>query len=151
MASLQFTDEGRLVLGANLVAARKKAGLKQGVAARRAGIQQTRLSEWEKAKQVPELETLLRLAVAYQCQVDDFLGGIYEPYDDIIERRLPPDARQHFEARLNKLRALTMVAMELTASAHGTAAPMPGAQAAARHQGAGKSSPVRARRKPSSK
>ncbi len=54
--------------------ARMRAGLDQGEAAARAGISQANLSRIESSKSKPRHETLLKLADAYGCSVDELLG-----------------------------------------------------------------------------
>ena len=140
-----LSHEARLVLGANLVAARERAGLKQGEAVTRSGVPRDRLSPWENGHAAPNIEGLLRLAIAYGCPVDDFLGGVDEGYDAIIERRIPVDARRHYEARTNTFIQRITAGMQL-ALTPGAPAPTPGARVAARPTVGGKSKPARARR-----
>lgn len=141
-----LSHEARQVLGANLVAARERAGLSQGAAVTKSGVPRDRLSPWENGRAAPNLEGLLRLAVAYRCQLDDFLGGVYEAYDAIIESRLPLDAQRYIQAKVDTFIRRTTAAMQL-ALEPGAPAPTPTAPAVARPRGAGKSKSTRARRK----
>lgn len=151
MSRRAFSPDARLALGANLVAKREQLQLSQGKAADRADVDRTMLSRWENGKQTPDGDGLLRLAVAYGCPLDDFFGGVDERYDAIIERRIPPEAKQLYQAQIAKLKALTLHALELTVAATETPAPTPAAPAAGRQSGRGKSGPTRARRAPKRK
>lgn len=139
----------KTALGANLVEARNKRGWNQGQAAGKAGVSRSRLNLWENGKETPGAEGLIRLAVTYDCPVDDLLGGVDEEYDDIIERRIPIDAHRFDRAKLRKLQALTMRAMQLTVEATETRAPTPEAPSASAPLATrDKSKPTRARQKP---
>lgn len=99
-------------LGRRLKAARKKAGLKQNVAAAEAGISGSHLSKIESDEDRPSLEVLLRLAVLYGCDVrdlaqdDDELGQAEVTTDpDEINlvrayRRMTPEQRAGVTALL---------------------------------------------------
>jgi transcriptional regulator with XRE-family HTH domain len=145
-ARRKLSADGRRALGGNLVAEREKAQLSQGAAAGRIGITAPRLAIWESASgPTPELDGLVRLAALYKCPIDNFLGGVYDPYDTIIEQRLPIDAKRFYQAKHEALKALTLRAMDLTVSALAAPAPTPTARAANRAATSGKSKPARAR------
>lgn len=140
-------DDAKKTLGRNLVAARDRAGLKQGPAAEQAGLtQQNRLSLWETGKEFPSTDGLLRLAVAYRCPIDDFLGGVDESYDAIIERRIPIDAKQHYEVQIDRLVKAYGAAIRLLASSGIELSQLPGARADESETAPGKSKAARARR-----
>lgn len=140
-------DDAKGIVGANLTDSRKSRGWSQTEAAERAQVRRDRLNRWEKGRELPGTEGLLRLAIAYGCPVDNFLGGVDERYDTVIERRIPVDAQQFYRTKLAKLKALTLVAMDLTAQAVGEAAPTPAAPVAPSRSSGGKAAPVRARQK----
>ena len=142
-----LSDDAKGVIGRNLRDVRKRVGWNQTVAAERAGVRGDRLNRWEQGREAPGAEGLLRLAVAYGCPLDDFFGGVDEDYDAIIERRIPVDGKQFYKAKLDKLKALTMRAMELTVEAVGTREPTPTERGASPPSARGKSRVVRARRK----
>lgn len=146
MSRRTLTADQRQSLGANLVEARVKAGFpQQGDAARNAGMQQTLLSAWENGRRTPDADGLIRLAVAYNCPLDDFFGGVDERYDEIIERRIPVNLQQHYQARIDTFIRRTTAAMQL-ALEPGALAPTPTATAAAPVTAAGKSASTRVRR-----
>jgi transcriptional regulator with XRE-family HTH domain len=141
-------DGAKAALGRNLRDARKARGWNQLQAAERVGVSPVRLNLWENGKEAPGTEGLLRVAIAYDCPVDELLGGVDEDYDAIIERRIPVDTKQFYKAKLDKLKALTLRAMQLTVEAGGTPAPTPETPAASRAPSRGKSPSTRARRTP---
>ena len=117
MNKRMLSAAGKAALGANMKAARKKAGMDQGAAAASSGVGRPLISQWETGIYAPNADGLLRLAIAYDCSLDDFFGGVDERYDAIIERRIPPDAAKLFRAKLERIKALTLNAIELTAEA----------------------------------
>ena len=131
-------------LGSNLVESREAAGLTRGAAANAANTTRTRLSLWERGRETPGAEGLLRLAVAYGCPLDDFFGGVDERYDAIIERRLPPDAKRLYETRKDGLRHIAIKLTEALAAA----APPVVTPAVTRTTTRGKPGPARVHRKP---
>ena len=147
MTKRMLSPAGKAAMGANLKAAREKAGLDQGAAARLSGVGRPLISQWETGVYAPNADGLIRLAIAYKCPLDDFFGGVDERYDEIIEKRVPPDAKQLYRAQIVKLKALTLHALELTASATETHAPRPETTGVASRSSRGTGVSVRARRK----
>lgn len=70
-------------IGQNIVRMRKARGIRtQGALAKKLGVPQPQLSDWENDRYAAlELPTLLRIATAIPCRVDDLLDGVYEDYD----------------------------------------------------------------------
>ena len=71
--SRDTTAAGEL-LGARLREVRLKRGLSQQALAELVGIPQTHVSAMELGAKVPNLMTILRLAVALDCKVMDLVG-----------------------------------------------------------------------------
>lgn len=145
MARRTLSVESKETLGANLLAKRESSRLSQGEAARRARVNREMLSRWENGKIAPDIDSLLRMAVAYSCAIDDLVGGVDEEYDEIIERRIPIDVKQHYRARNDTFIRRTTAALQL-ALEPGAPAPAPTAPAAATRKAAGTSAAARARR-----
>lgn len=143
----RLPDGARETLARNLIAVRERLEWSQKEAARRAGLTQNRVSLWETGTEAPGAEGLLRLAVAYGCSVDDFLGGVDEGYDAIIERRIPLDVQRHYQARIDTFISRTTAAMHL-ALEPGAPAPTTTTPTAAPPKARDKSAPTRARRTP---
>jgi len=135
----------KAALGANLRDVRNKRGWTQGEAAEKAGILRGRLNKWEKGRETPGTEGLLRLAITYGCPVDDLLGGVDEDYDAIIERRIPVDVQRHYQAKADTFMARMNAAMQL-ALTPGTPSPSAAAPADASRTNAGRSDTTRTRR-----
>jgi transcriptional regulator with XRE-family HTH domain len=149
MSLRDLPDLGKKILGANLAAARERAGFKTALAAaRKTGIARPRLSLWENGHAAPMADGLLRLAIAYGCPLDDFFGGVDERYDEIIERRVDVNAQQLYRAKTERLKALTVAAIDLTNEAVETRAPKTATPRGTSRTGRGKSKSTRARRKP---
>lgn len=146
MNKRELSPASKAALGLNLKAARERAGMDQAKAAAASGVGRALISQWENGVYAANADGLLRLAIAYRCPLDDFFGGVDERYDAIIERRIPPEAKMLYQAQIAKLKALTLHAMELTAGATETRAPMPRTPAANRGSGRGKSGATRAHR-----
>lgn len=69
-------------VGENIKRMRKKSGIQQGELAERIGVSQSVLSSWETDRYaLPETASLLKLAKALECSVDDLLAGVDEQYD----------------------------------------------------------------------
>jgi transcriptional regulator with XRE-family HTH domain len=62
------------LLGARIREMRQKRGLSQQALAERVGIPQTHVSAMELGIQLPNLLTVLRLAVALECKVMQLVG-----------------------------------------------------------------------------
>lgn len=105
-------DLSKETLGKNLTECRDRHTWTQQEAARRAGVRGDRLNRWEKGRETPGTEGLIRLAVAYGCNVDQFLSGVDEQYDTIIEGRIPVDASQHYRAKQKAFIRRTTAAMQ---------------------------------------
>lgn len=70
-------------IGENIKAARTAAGIKtQGGLARKMGVPQPQMSDWENNRYVPDLSTLLRIAAAIPCDLDALVQGIDTRYDE---------------------------------------------------------------------
>ena len=142
----QFSPAQRQILGANLVEARTKAGIKTATeAARRADITLPRLSLWEGGQITPELRGLLELAVLYRCPLESFLSGVDERFDEIIESGFPLDARRHYDAKVTAATYRIATALEAAIGSPGHER-APTTRADASTTGRGKSSSTRARR-----
>lgn len=143
-----LADDAKLIVGANLRAARERAGIaSQTVAATRAGIRRDRLNRWETGRELPGADGLIRLAIVYRCPIDDFLGAVDEEYDAIIEARIPVNERRLYQAKLDTFIKRTTAAMQL-ALEPGAPAPTTAGTAAPSPRAADKSAPARARRTP---
>lgn len=66
--------EGILVLGENIVALRKKAGMSQQSLADQLFVTRQTISKWEKNLSVPDADALIRLADALDTTVQSLLG-----------------------------------------------------------------------------
>ncbi len=70
---------------ANLRRLRPAAGLSQEELAFRADIHRTQVSFIEGGERMPRLDTLMKLAGALGCTVDDLTAGItWEPYEQLV-------------------------------------------------------------------
>lgn len=77
-------------VGENIVRLRKLRGWRQKDLAEKLKMHQGDLSNLEKDKRgLPEAPTLLRLAKAIKCSVDELLQGVDPEYDRIVAHRLP--------------------------------------------------------------
>ncbi|HEX3173042.1 MAG TPA: helix-turn-helix transcriptional regulator [Solirubrobacterales bacterium] len=65
--------------GANLRAARTRAGLTQGALALRAGTHHAVIGQLEAARRGPRLETVAKLASALNLPVEELVAGISVP------------------------------------------------------------------------
>lgn len=66
--------------GANLLRARRAAGMSQEVAAIRAGLHRTEIGLLERGERVPKIDTLIKLAAAISVPPGQLLEGIdWEP------------------------------------------------------------------------
>lgn len=74
-------------IGKNIKAAREAAGIKtQGELARKLGVPQPQLSDWENDRYgTPDVKTLLRIAAAVPCALDALLQGVDAEYDARID------------------------------------------------------------------
>jgi len=64
------------IFGANLTRCRLDAGLTQEVASFRAGLHRTEISQLERGKRIPRIDTLVKLAGAVGVKPADLLEGI---------------------------------------------------------------------------
>ena len=66
--------------GLNLVRARKAAGLTQDEAGFRASVHRTEVSQLERGRRIPRIDTLVKLAAAVSVNPEALLKGIaWEP------------------------------------------------------------------------
>lgn len=73
--------------GENVRRLREERGFKQGVLAERLGVGQGQLSNWESDRfGLPETATVLKIAKALQCSVEELLQGVDPAYDDQVAR-----------------------------------------------------------------
>lgn len=71
-----------ITFGANLKAARDRAGLTQEALAERLGFKRpTAISLWERSDHLPEPDTIDKLARAIGCAAADLMRGVITPYD----------------------------------------------------------------------
>ncbi len=70
-------------IGENIKAARDAAGITtQGELAKRLGVPQPQLSDWENDRYgAPDMKTLLKIAATIPCALDDLVRGLDERYD----------------------------------------------------------------------
>jgi transcriptional regulator with XRE-family HTH domain len=135
------------IIARNLRVIRADLKLPQGDVATKAAVPQAQLSRWEKGRQKPEVDALLRVAAVYKCSVDDLLAGIYRPYDEIIAEGMAPDVRRHFEARLAVVEHAAIASF--TATVRGVRnVPMTATLSEVAKASRGRSTRARARRKP---
>lgn len=74
-------------VAANLVRLRETAGISQSELGRRIGVPATRIWDWEHGRyKLPDIKTLMRLAVALQVSIDELIGGVNADYDAVIEK-----------------------------------------------------------------
>lgn len=100
-------------LGANIRAAREAARFATATdGAEEAGVTLSLLSQWENGQMEPTLDSLLRLAIAFQCPLDDFFGGVSDAYDQIIDRRIPINERQQLKARVAAIKRLVQDSLD---------------------------------------
>jgi transcriptional regulator with XRE-family HTH domain len=69
-----ITPAGEL-FGQRMRDMRQKRGLTQAELSARSGFAQARISELERGARMPNLVTILRLAVALECKVTDLVGA----------------------------------------------------------------------------
>lgn len=140
-------DPALPIIARNLKAVRDDLKLKQQDVERRAGTPKGQLSRWEKARKKPEIDSLLRLAVAYECSVEDFVAGVNEDYDKLTERGIGANVRRHYQARYAELKDLATKAVAAITSVVETS-PTSGALSGTVPTARGKSKQARARRVP---
>ncbi len=140
-------DAAKVTLGKNLKEIRKRHRWTQGTVATHVGVSRERVTLWETGKESPGVDGLMALAVAYGCSVDQFLSGVNEAYDSIIEARLPADAAAHYKQKFEAFIRRQTAAMQLIATEVNSEPTRP-TNADQAERGRGKSSPSRARRKP---
>jgi len=87
-------DPSVRLIAANLRRTRDDLDISQGEAASRAGVQQSQLSRWEKAKQKPEVDQLVKMAAAYECSLDDLVSGVHDAYDALVEQHVTVDVKR---------------------------------------------------------
>jgi len=74
--------------GANVARLRKLAGKKGVELAKDVNVKPPVLSAWENNRGgLPETPTLLKLAKALKCSVDELLEGVDDAYDEVMRRR----------------------------------------------------------------
>ena len=80
-------SEGLAVsVGKNIKRLRTVMGLRQKAFAELLGVPQSRVSDWENDRfAVPEVSSLIKLAKALHCSVDELLAGVDPDYDRIRE------------------------------------------------------------------
>lgn len=79
------------VIGRNIVTAREAAGLAtQAALARRVGVPQPQMSDWENGRFTPDVVTLLRIAGAIPCSVDALVVGVDARYDEAVAKSRSP-------------------------------------------------------------
>lgn len=141
-------DPSLHIIGKNLAATRVDAGFKlQGLAAQKAGVTQSQLSDWESGKKKPEVTQLVKLAVAYNCAIDDFLAAVNDDYDQIITRDMPINLKRHYEARDLERRRRFMLAVDSTITAAEKTSPTAIVTPEDRNPTGDRSARVRVRRK----
>lgn len=75
-------------VAANLVRLREAAGISQSELGRRVGVPATRIWDWEHGRyKLPDIKTLMRLAIALQVSIDDLIGGVNSDYDVVVAGR----------------------------------------------------------------
>lgn len=75
-------------IGENIRRQRELLDVNQGELAKRLNVPQSQLSAWENDRyRTLETETLLRLAKALNCSIDDLLEGIDPVYDEVASRQ----------------------------------------------------------------
>jgi len=52
---------------------RKSRGMTQEYVAEKVGVDQTSVSQWEKGKTKPRVDTLIKLAELFECSVDELV------------------------------------------------------------------------------
>lgn len=70
--------------------ARKRAGLNQQKIADELDVDQAAVSKWQTGRSVPGGRTLLRLAVLFNCSLEELVQGLDSGYDALRASR-PPD------------------------------------------------------------
>lgn len=71
------------VIGSNIVTAREAAGIRtQSELARRAGVPQPQMNDWEKGRFTPDVMNLLKIAAAIPCSVELLVAGADTAYDE---------------------------------------------------------------------
>lgn len=68
-------------IGGNLRQIRRALELTQAGLSSLAGVQQSNISGWEKNQKEPTVTSLLRVARALGCTIDDLVKGVDETYD----------------------------------------------------------------------
>ena len=70
-------------LKANLKGLRESVGLTQEQLASRSKVKQAAISKWETGKTVPDLASLMRVAVGLEMPLDRILEGVNQDYDKL--------------------------------------------------------------------
>lgn len=143
-------DPSLPIIARNLRAIRTDLKQQQGDVAVKAGVPRGQLNRWENGRQKPEVDALLKLAIAYECSVEDFLAGVNEAYDLLVERGIGVNVRRHYQARHAEVKQLAMQAIAAITDAVGTS-PTPAAPGASPAIARGIRTPARARRQPKKK
>lgn len=144
MPKRQLTAEQQKHLAANVKAKRGTTRAKELLAG--TNISPTRLSLWETAAEEIGIEGLIRLAVLLQCPVDDFLVGLDDDYDRIIEMRIAVDVRSFYERRIKQLEDAFARFVRVASEGAPTHEPRTALSSDAGLSADGKSRPTRARR-----
>ena len=74
----------------NIVAVRKKKGVKQKELARKIGVTPSLVSQWEKGARNPTLDSLVRIAAALDCDVRDLISDDQRVVALINKQEEPP-------------------------------------------------------------
>jgi len=61
------------VIQMSIATIRKSRGMTQEYVAEKVGVDQTSVSQWEKGKTKPRVDTLIKLAELFECSVDELV------------------------------------------------------------------------------
>jgi transcriptional regulator with XRE-family HTH domain len=83
------SDDSESGIGDNIKRAREAAGVKtQRALAEKMNVPQPQLSDWENSRYgTPDVTTLLRIAAAIPCKLDDLVRGVNPSYDKVVIAR----------------------------------------------------------------
>ena len=101
-------NNGEMDQATRIRLARQRAGLTQAQLASRLGVRQSAVSQWEKGRVSPELETRIKLAALLRMPLSDVLPEVTSVPDDAFRDpqvlrlvanfvELPPDTRASIE------------------------------------------------------
>lgn len=101
------------LIGANIAAYRKKAGLTQAGLAEKLNYSDKAVSKWERGESVPDVLTLVQLAELYQITVNDLLtdpdalpdetGAVQRAMEKAVEKTLKRKADKRIILNLSSL------------------------------------------------